>query len=98
MNKSEQKAVDRALPLVATQPAMVAATLATLHRATLTARAKRELEALIEQHGLGSHLTKATAGAGDTFFVPTGQSHWPFPRAAASAPPRGLDLADPAPF
>lgn len=58
MNKSEQKAVDRVLPLVATQPELVATTLAALHRSTLTTRAKRELENLIQQHSLWPHLSR----------------------------------------
>jgi len=95
MNKSEQKAVDRALPLVATHPAAVAATLATLHRSTLARRTKDELENLIEQHGLWPHLSQQHG-----VIVPREQPalNWPFPRASASAPPTGRDLADPAPF
>ena len=58
MNKSEQKAVDRALPLVATDPALVASTLATLHRSTLATRTKHELENLIQLHGLWPHLVR----------------------------------------
>ena len=57
MNKSEQKAVDRVLPLVATQPELVATTLATLHRSTLARRTKHELENLIQQHGLWPYLS-----------------------------------------
>lgn len=97
MNKSEQKAVDRALPLVATQPAMVAATLATLHRSTLAARTKHELENLIQQHHLWPHLVRSNG-----VIVPAQDADpkrcWPFPSAAGATPPRDLDLADPAPF
>lgn len=56
MNKSEQKAVGRALPLVAIQPEAVAATLATLHRSARAASTKHELENLIQQHNLWQHL------------------------------------------
>lgn len=58
MNKSERKAVDRVLPLAATQPELVATTLATLHRSTLAHRTKHELENLIQQHGLWPHLSR----------------------------------------
>lgn len=56
MNKSEQKAVDRALLVVSEHPVGVAHTLAALHRSTLATRTKHELENLIQQHGLWPHL------------------------------------------
>lgn len=58
MNKSEQKAVDRALLVVSEHPAGVAHTLAALNRSTLSTRTKHELENLIQQHGLWPHLSQ----------------------------------------
>lgn len=101
MNKSEQKAVDRAIAVVATHPAAAAAALATLHRSALAKRTKLELEDLIEQNGLWPHLARQHGVIVPRDESPVHSASWPFPRAGASAviaPPSGLVLADPAPF
>lgn len=99
MNKSEKKAVDRAVAVVASQPAAAAAALATLHRSTLVKRTQLELEDLIQQHGLWPHLARQHGVIVPRDEPPAHGASWPFPRAGISAviaPPSALDRAEPA--
>jgi hypothetical protein len=101
LNKSEKKSVDRAIAVVAVQPAAAAAARATLHRSTLAKRTKLEIEDLIDQHSLWPHLARQHGLIVPRDESPAHSASWPFPRAGASsviAPPSGLVLAGPAPF